>query len=46
MPRHERIVALNCAACQERFYSREGECCVYCSWGRTPCPTAQGRADD
>ena len=35
-----------CSACGSLLRPREGECCVFCSYGSTPCPPKQleGRA--
>ncbi|MGX0876633.1 transcription elongation factor Elf1 [Roseovarius sp. MBR-154] len=32
---------LECAACHRVLRPRAGDCCVYCSYGDTPCPPIQ-----
>ena len=31
----------DCESCSELMEPRDGECCVYCSYGSTPCPSTQ-----
>ncbi|TXL80389.1 hypothetical protein FHP25_04990 [Vineibacter terrae] len=36
-----------CAGCGTLLKPKAGDCCVFCSWGSTPCPPIQqGRAGD
>lgn len=30
-----------CPKCSERTKPREGDCCVFCSYGTVPCPPKQ-----
>jgi hypothetical protein len=30
-----------CANCGARLKPKEGDCCVFCSWGDVPCPPVQ-----
>ena len=30
-----------CPACGQTLRPREGDCCVFCSWGDVPCPPVQ-----
>jgi len=30
-----------CSHCKEQVKAKEGDCCVFCSYGDTPCPNAQ-----
>lgn len=30
-----------CAKCKEVLNPKEGDCCVYCSYGSVPCPPIQ-----
>jgi len=30
-----------CESCQAVLKPREGDCCVYCSYGTVPCPSIQ-----
>ena len=32
-----------CENCQTRLKPKEGDCCVFCSYGSIPCPPIQGR---
>jgi len=31
-----------CTRCGERLRPKPGDCCVFCSFGDTPCPPRQG----
>lgn len=31
----------SCPSCQHLIKPKEGDCCVYCSYGDTPCPPIQ-----
>ena len=31
----------NCTKCQTRLKPKEGDCCVFCSYGTVPCPPKQ-----
>ena len=30
-----------CENCNKTMKAKEGDCCVYCSYGSTPCPPVQ-----
>jgi hypothetical protein len=30
-----------CTSCGERLKPKQGDCCVYCSYGSVPCPPVQ-----
>ncbi|MFC2093039.1 GDCCVxC domain-containing (seleno)protein [Bacteroidota bacterium] len=30
-----------CEICKERLKPKEGDCCVFCSYGSVPCPPIQ-----
>jgi len=34
-----------CKCCGERLRPRDGDCCVFCSFGDDPCPPKQAPAD-
>jgi len=31
----------DCVSCSAQLQPREGECCIYCCYGSTPCPSTQ-----
>lgn len=31
----------NCPSCDHELHPKEGDCCVYCSYGTNPCPPVQ-----
>ncbi|MDJ0447927.1 GDCCVxC domain-containing (seleno)protein [Methylocystis sp. JR02] len=35
------VVVYDCAACGARLTPKEGDCCVFCSYGDVPCPPIQ-----
>lgn len=41
MPRDACVFFYRCPACGERLRPREGDCCVFCSYGSVPCPPVQ-----
>ena len=46
VPVNACVVRYPCPGCGGEVRPREGDCCVFCSWGADPCPTApegQGR---
>jgi hypothetical protein len=46
MPTNACRVVYDCDACGARLKPRDGDCCVFCSYGTMPCPpiqAAQGR---
>jgi hypothetical protein len=34
----------DCAGCGARLRPKEGDCCVFCSFGSVPCPPKQAAA--
>jgi hypothetical protein len=32
---------LDCPSCQTTIKAKSGDCCVFCSYGDTPCPSIQ-----
>jgi hypothetical protein len=41
MPSDACVVIHDCAGCGARLTPETGDCCVFCSWGDTPCPPVQ-----
>jgi hypothetical protein len=41
MPEDACIYYHECAACGVLFRPKPGDCCVFCSYGDTPCPPVQ-----
>ena len=41
MPEDHCVVAYECSRCCEMLRPKTGDCCVYCSYGSTPCPPVQ-----
>lgn len=41
MPENTCQYSYTCQSCNTVIKTRKGECCVYCSYGDYPCPTAQ-----
>jgi hypothetical protein len=41
MPANACQVFYVCTACGERLRPEPGDCCVFCSFGDTPCPPKQ-----
>ena len=41
MPEESCKFIWECGACGEVSRAEEGDCCVYCSYGETPCPPVQ-----
>lgn len=35
------IVVYDCAGCGSTLQPREGDCCIFCSFGSVPCPPIQ-----
>ena len=38
MPEYACLRYFTCPGCQTRLKPRDGDCCVFCSYGDTPCP--------
>ena len=34
-----------CPACKQLLKPKDGDCCVFCSFGDVPCPSAQERLE-
>jgi len=34
-----------CGGCKSLLKPKPGDCCVYCSYGSTPCPPVQNRTN-
>jgi hypothetical protein len=41
MPTDACLFFWNCPACGARVKPKEGDCCVFCSYGSVPCPPMQ-----
>jgi hypothetical protein len=41
MPENTCQYYYRCTNCKTRLKTKEGDCCVYCSYGDYPCPTQQ-----
>ena len=41
MPTNACVVFHRCSACGSVLRPKEGDCCVFCSYGSVPCPPAQ-----
>lgn len=41
MPTNACLFFYDCPACKSRLQPREGDCCVFCSYGSVPCPPVQ-----
>jgi hypothetical protein len=35
-----------CTGCGQLLKPRDGDCCVFCSYGDVPCPPKQGESDE
>ena len=41
MPTESCQIMYTCEKCGESFHPKEGDCCVYCSYGTHKCPSMQ-----
>lgn len=41
MPTDCCVYVFECAACRHVMKPKQGQCCVFCSYGDTPCPPEQ-----
>lgn len=41
MPTDACQIGYRCANCGETLRQKDGDCCVYCSYGTVPCPPMQ-----
>lgn len=47
MPEDACVIVYDCPACGARLTPKDGDCCVFCSYGDAPCPPVQqARATD
>ena len=47
MPTDACLYFYECTGCRTLLKPRQGDCCVFCSYGSVPCPPIQqGRTDD
>ena len=44
MPTDACLFFYTCTSCGERLHPREGDCCVFCSFGSVPCPPVQAES--
>ncbi|MGH6976320.1 MAG: GDCCVxC domain-containing (seleno)protein, partial [Stellaceae bacterium] len=44
MPTDTCVIAYQCTACEALLRPKPGSCCVFCSYGSTPCPPMQTAA--
>ena len=45
MPIDNCQIMYNCEKCNETLTPKEGDCCIFCSYGDTPCPPFQENKD-
>lgn len=45
MPQNACVHFYQCVSCGEMLRPREGECCVFCSYGSVACPPRQREED-
>jgi len=41
MPEDACVYYWECPECQKLTKPKDGDCCVFCSYGNTPCPPVQ-----
>jgi len=41
MPADQCVILHKCNNCQSLLQPEAGDCCVFCSYGETPCPPMQ-----
>jgi hypothetical protein len=41
MPTDACVYFFHCTVCNTRIRPKEGDCCVFCSYGTVPCPPVQ-----
>ena len=46
MPTNACVFFHECAECKTLLRPREGDCCVFCSYGSVPCPPIQQGSTD
>ena len=45
MPTNACLYFHDCAGCGRQLRPRQGDCCVFCSYGDVPCPPVQAAND-
>ena len=45
MPEDHCVYFYKCEECGELLKPLPGDCCVFCSYGDTPCPSIQAKKD-
>jgi hypothetical protein len=45
MPTDACVGFYTCKGCAQMLRSKDGKCCVFCSYGSVPCPPVQQDAD-
>jgi len=46
MPTDACVFFHECTRCHSRLHPKDGDCCVFCSFGSVPCPPVQAGAAD
>ena len=46
MPTNACVFVHECAECKTLLRPRDGDCCVFCSYGSVPCPPIQQGSTD
>jgi hypothetical protein len=41
LPNEYCLIKYTCAKCSKNIYPKEGDCCVFCSYGTHKCPSIQ-----
>ena len=41
LPEEYCLIKYNCPKCNKNIYPKEGDCCVFCSYGTHNCPSIQ-----
>jgi len=41
LPTETCMIGYTCSECNETFHPKEGDCCVFCSYGDHKCPSMQ-----
>ncbi len=41
MPTNKCMNMYICSSCKTNLFPKDGDCCVFCSYGDTPCPDKQ-----
>ncbi len=41
MPINSCQIFYECTKCKAKLHPKQGDCCVYCSYGSVPCPSKQ-----